>query len=114
MRREKVYLLHIVEYITRIEEYVASGQDSFMESMLIQDAVVRNLQILGQSARRLSDETRAGRPEVDWRGIIGFRNVIVHDYLGLSLVRVWEVVEQHLPVLKCQVEAMLRDSGNDT
>ena len=84
-----------------------------MDSILIQDAVIRNLQIMGESARRLSVETRAGQPEVDWRGIIGLRNVIVHDYLGLSLVRVWEVVEQDLPALKGQVEAMLSESGND-
>ncbi len=80
-----------------------------MESTLIQDAVIRNLQVLGESARRLSEETKARRPEVEWRGIIGFRNVMVHDYLEITLARVWEVVELQLPILKDQVEAMLQN-----
>ena len=79
-----------------------------MESTLIQDAVIRNLQVLGESARRLSEETKARRPEVDWRGIIGFRNVMVHDYLDITPARVWEVVELQFPILKNQVETMLR------
>ena len=80
-----------------------------MESTLIQDAVIRNLQILGVSARRLSEETKASRSEVNWRGIIGFRNVMVHNYLDITLARVWDVVENQLPVLKDHIEAMLRN-----
>ena len=82
-----------------------------MESTLIQDAVMRNLQILGESARRISGETKARHPEVDWRGIIGFRNVLVHDDVSITLVRVWEVVEGDLPILKIQVETMLEELG---
>ena len=80
-----------------------------MESTLIQDAVIRNLQILGVSARRLSEETKASRSEVNWRGIIGFRNVMVHNYLDITLARVWDVVENQLPVPKDHIEAMLRN-----
>lgn len=80
-----------------------------MESTLIQDAVIRNLQILGVSSRRLSEETKASRSEVNWRGIIGFRNVMVHNYLDITLARVWDVVENQLPVLKDHIEAMLRN-----
>ena len=80
-----------------------------MESTLIQDAVIRNLQVLGESARRLSEDTKARRLEVEWRGIIGFRNVMVHDYLDITLDRVWEVVELQLPILKDHVEAILGD-----
>ena len=67
------------------------------------------LQVLGESARRLSEETKARRAEVDWRGIIGFRNVMVHDYLEITLARVWEVVELQLPILEDQIEAMLQN-----
>ncbi len=109
MRDDRPYLSHIEECIARVERYAASGRASFMESTLIQDAVMRNLQILGESARRISGETKARRPEVDWRGIIGFRNVLVHDYLSITLVRVWEVFEGDLPILKNQVETMLGD-----
>ena len=107
MRDDKLYLIHILERIARIEEYVADGQSSFMESTLIQDAVMRNLQTMGESVRSLSEETRSGRTQVDWRSITGFRNVIVHDYLGITLDRVWEVVERDLPILKRHVGSIL-------
>lgn len=68
----------------RIEQYVSGGRDTFMHSTLIQDAVLRNLQTLGQSAGRLSDTLRDSRPEVNWRGIIGLRNILIHDYLGIT------------------------------
>ena len=88
MRDDKLYLLHITECLDRIETYVAGGRDTFLGSTLIQDAVIRNLQVLGESTRRLSQNTRDASPEIDWRGIAAFRNVLVHDYLGLTLVRV--------------------------
>ncbi len=80
-----------------------------MYSTLIQDAVLRNLQTLGQSAARLSDTLRNSHPEVNWRGIIGLRNILVHDYLGISLVRIWEIVEHDLPDLKQKVEILLQE-----
>jgi uncharacterized protein with HEPN domain len=70
---------------------------------------VRNLQTLAQSAQRLSDTIKNSHPEVNWRGMAGFRNVLVHDYLGVRLDRVWEVVEQDLPALKHQIEAILQE-----
>ena len=88
---------------------MASGHDSFMDTSMIQDAVLRNLQIMGESTGRISVETRAKYPDIDRRGIVGFRNVIVHDYLGVTLTRVWELIELNLPALKIQVEAILRD-----
>ena len=114
MSDDRRYLSHILGYISRVEEYVAEGQDSFMGSTLIQDAVMRNLQILGESSRRLSQEIRAGHPEVDWRGIVGFRNIMVHNFLGITLIRVWEVVELDLPTLKIQLEVMLSELGNQS
>ena len=65
-------------------------------------------QTLGQSVSRLSDALRAAHPEVDWRGIIGFRNVLVHDYLGINLTRVWEIAENELPGLREKVTAILK------
>lgn len=82
MKDDRLYLIHILECIARIEQYVSGGREPFIGSTLIQDAVLRNLQTLGQSAMRLSEAIRESRPEVDWRGIIGLRNVLVHDYLA--------------------------------
>ena len=80
-----------------------------MASTLMSDAVIRKLQVLGESSRRLSEETKASRSEVNWSGIIWFRNVMVHNYLDITLARVWDVVELQLPVLKDQIETMLQN-----
>ena len=113
MRDDRLYLLHIAECLDRIETYVAEGRDTFMGSTLIQDAVIRNLQLLGESARRLSQNTRDASPETDWRGIAGLRNVLVHDYLGVTIVRVWEVVEQELSPLRRQIKILIQSYGTE-
>lgn len=108
MKDDKLYLIHITECIARIEEYTAGGREVFMNSTLIQDAALRNLQTIGQSARNLSEDLKANHPETDWRGIVAFRNVLVHDYLGVDLERVWDIVEDDLRDLKRQTEDILR------
>ena len=109
MKDDALYLQHIHECIDRIEQYTTNGRQAFFESSLIQDAVIRNLQTLGQSVLKLSDSLKAAHPAVDWRSIVGLRNVLVHDYLGINVARVWEIVERDLPSLKAQV-AKLRSS----
>ena len=85
MKDDKLYLIHIGECIQRIETYVAGGRESFATSTLIQDAVLRNLQTLAESTQRLSNALKAAHPEVNWRDISGFRNVLVHDYLCVAV-----------------------------
>lgn len=79
-----------------------------MSSHTLQDAVLRNLQTLVESAQRLSDNLRAGHPEIEWRRIAAFRNVLVHDYLGIDLERIWEITRQDVPQLKQVVADMLK------
>jgi len=74
---------------------------------MLQDAVIRNLQVMAESCQRLSDETKSRRPEIDWRKISGFRNVVVHDYLGIELDRVWQILVKDLPGLKAAVTVLL-------
>ncbi|MCE5199988.1 MAG: DUF86 domain-containing protein [Armatimonadota bacterium] len=109
MKDDKLYLIHISECIDRIEQYVIGGQTEFLGSLLIQDAVMRNLQTLAESTQRLSDRLKDAHNEIDWRRIAGFRNVIVHDYLGVDIPRVWEIVERELPALKRVVKNMLEE-----
>lgn len=89
----RVYLSHVLRCIARIEGYTDGGRDAFFASHLIQDGVIRNLQTLAESSQRLSDTIKASRPEVDWRGLSGFRNVLVHDYLGVDLGLVSRIVD---------------------
>ncbi|MGD0752087.1 MAG: DUF86 domain-containing protein [Anaerolineales bacterium] len=108
MKDDRLYLIHINECIQRIEKYVGEGgRDAFMASDLLQDAIIRNLQTLAESATRVSDGLQEKHPEVDWLKIRGFRNVLVHDYLGVDLDRVWNILENDLPKLKAAIEKML-------
>ena len=100
MKDDRVYLSHVLRCIARIEGYTAGGRNAFFASHLIQDGVIRNLQTLAESSQRLSDGIKASRPEVDWRGLAGFRNVLVHDYLGVDLDLVFRIVEHDVPPLK--------------
>lgn len=104
--RDHVYVEHMLECIGRIERYVDDDRGRFMQSEIVQDAVVRNLQTLAESSRRLSEAAKRSQPGIDWRAIAGFRNVLVHDYLGLDLDTIWLVIEKDLPQLKNGLEAM--------
>ncbi len=75
---------------------------------------MRNLQVLAESVQRLSDSLRQRYPDVEWRNIAAFRNVAVHDYLGLDFKQIWNIVEDDLPVLKRQIETIARDLGIST
>ncbi len=103
MKDDRLYVRHIDECIGRIEQYTADGRDAFFGSTLIQDGVIRNLQMLGQSVLKLSDSAKAAHPDVDWKSIVGLRNILVHDYLGINVQRIWEIVEHDLPDLKAKV-----------
>jgi uncharacterized protein with HEPN domain len=85
--------------IARIDEYVES-KEHFFESHLVQDAVVRNLQVMAESSQRLSSVIKEKYTDVPWKNISGFRNIIVHDYLGLDLDMIWSVIELELPKLE--------------
>ena len=107
MKDDIVYLHHIRECIRRIDENVAGGRDRFMKSHTLQDAVVRNLQTMAESTQRLSDTLKTTRPEIEWHRIAAFRNVLVHDYLGMDMERIWEIIHRDVPVLKQAVLSML-------
>ena len=93
MKDDRVYLRHILRCIGRIEEYTKEGRDKFFESHLIQDAVIRNLQTMAESTQRLSDTLKSTQIDVDWPALAGFRNVLVHDYMGVDLDYVYRAIE---------------------
>jgi uncharacterized protein with HEPN domain len=102
------------ECIERVREYTESDKSRFETSRLVQDAVIRNLQTLTESSQRLSDSIKATEPQVPWRELAGFRNVIVHGYLGVDIAAVWLVVDKDLPPLASALDRMavrLDDQG---
>lgn len=111
MKDDRVYFEHILLCIEKIENYTQTDKSLYMESTIIQDAVVRNLQVLAESTQRISDKVKANYPDTEWQAISGFRNILVHDYLGLDLKLIWSVVEKRLPPLRLKIEKMLEDAG---
>ena len=107
MKDDTVYLRHIEDCIRRIEENVAGGRDQFAASHTLQDAVLRNLQTMSESTQRLSDTLKTAHPEIEWRRIAAFRNVLVHNYLGIDLDTIWEIIQRDIPKLKRVILTML-------
>jgi len=103
-----VYVDHMLDCIHRIDEYIES-KEQFYSTRLVQDAVVRNLQIMAESSQRLSDEIKQNYPDIPWKAISGFRSILVHDYLGIDLDMIWSVVEQDLSALE---KALLNEQSN--
>ena len=97
---DSVYIDHMLECIEKVEDYIGGDEEAFRQSTLVQDAVIRNLQIMAESSQRVSQKTKDNYPEIPWREISGFRNILVHDYLGIDLDTIWSVVESDLPKMK--------------
>lgn len=111
---DRVLLAHMRDCLDRIREYTNAERVRFDGSRLVQDAVIRNLQTLAESSQRLSSEIKGTEPQIPWRELAGFRNVIVHGYLGVDLGAIWLVVEQDLPMLTEAVNRMATHLGPDS
>ncbi|MFB2768823.1 DUF86 domain-containing protein [Pelatocladus sp. BLCC-F211] len=109
MKDNRLYLSNIKECIERIESYTCDGKEVFMHTPMIQDAVIRNFEIIGEATKRLSPELRAANPGIPWQQIAGLRDVLIHDYLKVNLNRIWGIIEHNLPELKAVVEDILRN-----
>ena len=105
MKDDTLYLRHILDAIGRILSYTAAGREAFR--LKTQDAVIRNLQVIGEAAKKVSEGTRSSHPAVPWKDMAGIRDRVVHDYFGISLEIVWDVVENHLPPLRDKIVAIL-------
>lgn len=107
-RDDVVYLRHILESITRIEMYLRDADEQrFMQDLLLQDGVIRQLGIIGEAVKRLSPDLRMMHDAVPWKDIAGMRDKLVHDYFGVDLEAVWEAATKDLPILKTQIEHIL-------
>ncbi len=97
----------ILESIEKIERYTAGlDRAAFLGDEKTTDSVVRNLEIIGEAANRIPESFTAQHPEIQWRRIVGLRNRIVHDYFGLDLEIVWEILVNELPALKDRISAI--------
>lgn len=114
-RDHRLYIDDILEAITRIREYTQGlDYESFSQDRKTQDAVTRNLEVIGEAAGRLPESLRTATPNVEWRKIIGLRNILAHEYFGVSLPIVWDVVQNKLELLKATCKVLSNQSTGDS
>ncbi len=107
-RDMRLFFQDIVEAIDNISEYVQNmDYDDFSQDKKTIDAIVRNLEIIGEAAKNISNETKAKYPDVNWRAMAGMRDKLIHEYFGVSTVIVWDTIQGDLPVLEGQIEKVL-------
>ncbi len=107
MTGDKLYLTHIEECIERIEQFTANDRSKFLHDVMVQDAVLRNLHTLSESSTRVSPEIQSRFTELPWKEMRAFRHVVVHDYLGLDVEQIWDIVENDIPNVKVGIRKIL-------
>jgi uncharacterized protein with HEPN domain len=108
-RGEREYLADIREAIQRIEQYTAGlSYEQFLADGKTQDAVIRNIEILGEAVKHLPAELIAAHAAVEWKSIAGMRDKLVHDYFGVNLDILWDVVTTKLPPLRVQIDKIIQ------
>ena len=105
---DKVYLDDILTAIERVEEYSRGlSLRSFSSDHKTLDAVVRNLEIVGEAAKHLPQAVRDSEPHVEWKKIAGLRDILIHEYFGMDAGILWDIVQNKLPDLKAAVRRLL-------
>ncbi len=111
LRDFRLYIDDILEAIHQIRKYLADqNEESFLKDRKTQDAVIRNLEIIGEAAGKLPEQMQKGEPEIDWRKITGLRNILIHEYFGINLPIVWDVVQNKLGPLETVCQRLLDDA----
>ena len=107
-KSDAVFLNHILDAIRQIEVYTTGlSYRQFSETRLIQDGVIRQLEIIGEASRSLSDGLRSQYPDLPWQEIIGLRNRLIHAYFDINLGIIWDIVQTDIPPLRGRISSLL-------
>lgn len=109
MKDDSVYLKHILDSSRKITKYLAGiNEIKFTEDSLLQDAVIRQLEIIGEAVKRLSGELKQAHKDFPWRDVAGMRDKLIHDYFGVDLGAVWLTAKGDIPALQKKVAEILK------
>ncbi len=109
MKDDRLYLHHMLERCQRVMRVINRGKEAFFTSEELQDAVIRNIEVIGEAAKCVSPETRSRLAQLDWKRICGMRDVLIHDYIGVDLNEVWNVASLRIPELRQALDSFLAD-----
>ena len=109
-KNPRVYLEDILSAIAKIKDYTKEGKEMFFEDEKTQDAVIRQISIIGEAAAKLPSNLKVQYPEIPWKKTIAMRNIIIHDYSQTDMPTIWIVVERDLQVLQKTVEKMMKET----
>jgi uncharacterized protein with HEPN domain len=102
------YFEDILESIEKIRRYLGKVSfNEFLKNEMLIDAVIRNLEIIGEAAAHISPETRVKYPEIEWKKIVGLRNILIHDYSGIDIEILWDIIQNRLDLLEAKVRQAL-------
>ena len=105
----KIYLLHILEAIEKLEEIsVTTSKETFIKSWIIQDAILKNFIVIGEAVANIDEEIKLKYHHINWRGAKSMRNFIVHEYFSVDLNFVWETLFETIPSFKNDISEMLK------
>lgn len=105
---DKIRLQHIMDAINEIESYIAENEYSdFMDNSMMRFACIKQMEIIGEAANHITEKIRTEFSNVEWSQIVGMRNIFVHEYFGVDLSLVWEIIIQDIPDLKIKMQAIL-------
>lgn len=106
----KLYLSHILESIEKLEEIKTStSKDDFINSWILQDAVLKNFIVIGEAVANIDEEIKQSYPNINWRGAKSMRNFIVHEYFSVDLNFVWQTLFETIPDFKIQIQTIAKD-----
>lgn len=107
----KIYLRHIVDCMDSIQSYAGEiSKEDFRANKMVQDAVIRNLEIIGEAAKQIPEGLRKRYPGIEWKKMAGLRDVLIHNYMGVDLDEIQKIISVRLPRLRAALKAILRDS----
>lgn len=110
---DKARILHILDAIEEIDFYNSDVDfEKFIKTSIIRFASIKQIEIIGEAANHVSDETKSKHPEIPWKKIVGLRHILIHEYFGVDVKIVWDIIQNDLPELKKHIQSLLQSMEN--